>query len=587
MPRIPTQNEPRVREEVTRVGGFKSRLGDTTSRVNAGEQLAGAALQVMKINENESLKAEDIQAQEFANKLRKKKIELTVDKDKGYFRETGKDAAKNMQNYYNDYDKFTQEEITNYGGGSERLKQKLQLLTKKNRNDLYSQFSSHATKEIERYEDNVFESTIETLTSEAILNPNKIGTNIDEIKSAIYGTKDPKTGDLIMADGKPVNQGLVGRKGLDEQTAKNMFQQATTKLHTSVITNMLNADQDQIALDYFNAATNPKVDEIEGSAAVKLKAALDNASIRGQAQRATDTIMGEGLPMSDGLAKARQIEDAEVRDEVTSRVKNRYNEQKQVERIEKEENYEAIFLQVEKTMSLDGLGMRLDKLTHQQRNGIRKYLEKKASGKDIETDLGVFYQLQQMSGDKPTAFKDQNLLEYKHKLNDSHFVKLSTIQAALRKPGAGEEASKLLDGIQTKNNIVNGGLKGMGINYSGKVSQQEAEKAISFRKKVDELITEKQLEKGRKVLNNEVQEIVDNLRVKLVIDKDYLSPDDTKFAFELNQEDIDQMEYEEISKDDVEKIKESFKRKKGINDPTEKQIFEAYIKNLNKKLGRK
>ena len=75
------------------------------------------------------------------------------------------------------------------------------------------------------------------------------------------------------------------------------------------------------------------------------------------------------------------------------------------------------------------------------------------------------------------------------------------------------------------------------------------------------------------------------MRVEIVIDKDYLSPDDTKRAFELEQKDIDQMDYEEIPLDDIKKIKASIKLHKGNDNPSESDIFEIYIERLNQRLG--
>jgi hypothetical protein len=580
MPRIPTSNERQVKEQISQGKGFQARMGNTTRKENLGADVAGAVAQVSGIVQREQIKAEETQANEYKLKLRNKKIELTHDKDKGFFKERGKNAALNEKTYSDEFRQYGQSSMEEYAGASDRLKAKLSLINESFQTDLKAQYSSHTARQNEIYETEMFESEMKSLHNEALLDNSKIGSAIQEQKNLIYGRKD-KNGEPLTVDGVPVQPGIAAQKGLSKERADQMFLKATTSLHTEVLGKMMNSGQDKLAKDYYQVAL--KNNEISGEAAVGIEKALNASSIKGESQRQTEAIINQGMNTKDSLAEARKISDPELRDETVRRVKNRLAENKQIEKQQQMESFENVANQLEKTGSLDSIPIgQLESMGNTQRQALIRREAQLAKGVTPKTDLTVYYQLEQLAGENKDAFRNVSLLEFRDKLSESDFKKFSKMKSDLLK--GGEDSDKLMDGIQTKNSIINGALTGMGIQYSGRsASKESVERSNLFRRKVDEAVIDKQEELGRKVNNKELRDIVGDLRVNVITEKGFFF-DDKKRMFEVTENDMPTIDFDDIPNEQVNKIKRVL-RDRG-QEESEDNIAQFYALKLSKRLGR-
>ena len=576
MPRIPTQNQRQVREQVSQGKGFNARAGDTTSKVNLGYEVAGAIGKVAQIMEQEQYKAEESQALEYKLKLRNKKIELTHDKDKGFFKERGKNAAMNEKTYTDEFDQYGSAEIESFAGGSDRLKSKLSLIKKQFQLDLKQQYSTHTARENEVYESQMFGANMASLHNEALIDSSKIGVNIQSQKELIYGKRDKK-GNLVTNNGVPVQAGFAAQKGLSKAQADQMFLGATTKMHSEQVTKMVDQNNPKLAQDYFDVAVKNK--EVSEKEAVRLEKIIKSGSVRRESQLNTGSIMAQELTMSESLAEARSIDNPEVRDETVRRVKNRFAENKQIKIQESNEKFETISVVLEQDKSLDNISTQvMEDISNSERQALLRREKQLKSGEDVKTDLNVYYELEQLAAENKKAFLNTNLRSYMDKLSPSDFKKFSSLRKGLM--SGKDSATELRDGLESKTSIVNGALKSMQIKFDSKANKKDTTKAQLFRKRVDQQVIDKQQLTGKKITNDELRTIVDDLKVDVVTSEGYIY-DDTKPLFELEETETGTMKYESVPASQVEKIKATMKRR---NIPfSEELVLKLYTQMLSKR----
>ena len=418
MPRIPTSNERQVKEQISQGKGFQSRLGDTTRRVNLAANTAGAVAQVGKIIEREQIKAEETQATEYKLKLRNKKIELTHDKDKGFFKERGKNAALNEKTYSEEFKKYGDSTMEEYAGASDRLKAKLSLINQGFQTDLKAQYSSHTARQNEIYETEMFSAEMESLHSEAVLDNSKIGSAIEQQRNLIYGRKD-KNGKPLMANGVPVQPGIAAQKGFSKEKADQMFLKSTTSLHTDVLVKMMDNGQDKLANDYFQVAL--KNNEISGEAAAGLEKALKQSSLTGESQRISEDIIVEGLGLEASKAKAREtIDDPALQDLTVKRIDSRIKEMRAEKEFNDRKYYEDIGDQVFKDPENFKLTAEMNKnLTFSQQKSLislQQSMKMESRGVKKTSNMKVYSKIASMSHDDLVKY---DLLKHEKDLTPS------------------------------------------------------------------------------------------------------------------------------------------------------------------------
>lgn len=454
MPKIPTANERQVREQAHSGRGFKSQLGDNTSKTNLLGGLAGAGQKVFEIQQAEQLKAEEAQANEYKLLLRNKKIELTHDKDKGFFSQRGKNAAMNEKKYSDEFSQYGDTELEKFAGGSERLKTKLSLIKQGFQADLKGQYASHTARENQAYEDDMFTANMASLHSEAVLDNKKIGESIQTQKELIYGARD-KDGNLKTIDGVVIQPGIATTKGMSKEKADQMFLAATTKLHGEVLTNMMDNDQDQLAKDYFQVAL--KNGEISGEAAKDIEKALEKSSINGESQRLSESIISEGLSIEESKAKARAtIDDPELKDLTVKRINNRMKEERAAKEYSDRQYFESLGDKLYEDPANFKLTAQMNqRLTLAQQDNLTRLQHKLTMDKvgkptRKESDMATYNKIANMSSEE---FQKYDLLQDQNKLTTAHLTKFID---AKKKDGA-------FKGLQTVNKFVSGMIKGQGL----------------------------------------------------------------------------------------------------------------------------
>lgn len=541
---------------------------------NAAQGLLSTGAQIYKEEKDKADKSVLLDKQsKFLNDYNK----LWNDPESGFASVKGKQSAEMQEAYKGRF-----EELANqYQGELANDNQKAmfnQFLSSK-RDEWNKKTQNHVFNEVTDYNNKQTESNLQINLEYAVQNyttPGKVGESLANQEALI--------------------QEFGERNGLPPEDIEMKKLQAKSNTHLGVLNQMVNDGKFKTAKAYFNATK----DQVSSEAEEKMFNLIERSVLKGEAIEVTDNLVNQGLTKTDALAEARKIEDPDKRDMVVQRLKTRYAE---IETIKKEDQF-ATYNQIGKHIlgggNLDDLPeSQVMKLSYKQLKEFQEYERKKKAGESINTDLKVYHELEQLAADRPNAFKQLPLEKYLTKLKEGDFKHFSKLQAGLRKND--QETISELDGIRSKKDIVNQTLNEMQIDYSRKASSDDIKKANLFRERVDNVVIEKQRELGRKLNNNEVNEIVEDLRTDLVLNKGFIW-DDTKKSFELGIEDLDtidfdelddreknniftsiqrNMRYEDVPQDEVEKITDALRRN-GMQVSKEK-VVQYYFQGILRK----
>lgn len=351
------------------------------------------------------------------------------------------------------------------------------------------------------------------------------------------------------------------RNGESAATLKLKMQEVENSTHAGVISRMIDSNQDLRAKGYFEAIK----ENLDGTTAGKLQKLIDEGSFRGEAQRSTDSLIEKFGDGAEALARARDIKDPKLRDEVVGRIKQRNSENQLMERQLREDTFdEGMSILANNGYDYDLLPQeKLAVLTQKERDALKEYGRKKRQGQDVKTNWDLYYKLY----DEPKTLANIRLNEYKHQLGDAEFKELVKLQQKSRR-GGGSDLSEL-EQIETKNQILKSYMPLAGVVTDKNATKEDREKEIKFRRFAQDELQRKQTELGRELTNNEFRETLDKLTLEVVTDEGFIW-DTKKPLFDVSMEDVPSKEREKI----IEAL-----TKRNIS-PTEDNIVTLYRQRL-------
>jgi len=265
----------------------------------------------------------------------------------------------------------------------------------------------------------------------------RIDNQVAEMATNMYDDKAinaAKQVGLIEIDDKLKDLGIDVNNPKDDDQ-KVMIKQArlafTSKGHTEVIENLLAAEQDTRALEYYK--TNKE--EIDPSTYDALENKLNQQTQLKRAQRETDVIMSNpDLSYADQLVAARSIEDPKLRAKTVELVKVRQAEIETNNKRSEDEAYDQVqkhFLTPGATKADLPAGV-WDAMSGTQQRTMQKALNERIANslkpKNPITAKKIYYGLEDMAHSDYETFKKQNLSLYVGIVAESDLDKLRKLQ---------------------------------------------------------------------------------------------------------------------------------------------------------------
>jgi hypothetical protein len=458
----------------------KAQTGQAIARV--GETLFGVAVEQV---EKERIRADNTALLEAENELARWEHKRLYDPSTGALTVKGKDAMPLPETVSEEFNTLS-------GDIAKRLvtPRQRELFAKMRVNhglNLDLTLRRHVAGEMERYAAGELEANVQNHVNEAIANANdpaRIGEQLNHALAAI-------------AAGGP--QAGMGPEALEAAAAA-----VKTETHAGVVKRLLAQNKDKAAKAYFEETK----DQIDGEKLAELERALEAGTTLGEAQRAADKITREGGTFARQRDKAKAIEDPEVRKEALALIEHEEIVQTRMRREDEEKRMVDAYNIIDRTKGVTGIAPDLwASFDGPTRSAMHHYAKLLAAGNGIKTDIETYQALLDQAANDPTTFNTQNLLNYRHKLDDTEYKQIASLQLSLRQ-GDRKATEEALGGYRTEAAIINTALEQAGIDPSDK---KKAGPVAFLRQQVAEKAAALTALHGKKPTNADIQGIVDSI----------------------------------------------------------------------------
>jgi hypothetical protein len=286
------------------------------------------------------------------------------------------------------------------------------------------------------------------------------------------------------------------RDGMSKADISALIDKETSEAYAGTIQQMIANDKEDVALEYFNF----KKSEIkDAETREKLQKMVDEGANRKNAQKMVDQFVTSGQSETAAYNKARQIEDSKLRKEVEDRIKLDYGRRDAARKDALEKTTIRMFNMVEK-----GGDPRKDpvwqSLEPAQRNTIIAYMKRAVDGDEAVTDPVLYRGLKDKISDPETRneFMKENLFNYVNKLNKNQFDELRGLQLDLR-----NGKFDLANDVGSKNEVFKNTVESIG-------GYNDEKKAV-LKLKIDTIESNLEKARGKKLSPVEYQQELDNL----------------------------------------------------------------------------
>lgn len=512
------------------------------------QKVTNAATQFIQ---NKMQEADDIATTEaYANAV-KAKNDLIYNPETGAMTRTGKNAIGSVESYTDQYNS----ELDNIGKGlaNDRQRMAFNKIRLQQTSELYSTLQRHEFQEHAKYDQETTKTAITASMDDAIKNYQNPGKISESISTQI---------DAIERHGK--------RSGLPPESIKQQKQRAVSATHSGIIGRMLDNGQDQLAKAYYEEAKK----DITGEDASKIEKSLEVGTLRGDAQRKTDEIMEKASTLTEGLSLARAIKDPTLRDEVVSRVKNRFSELKGLEKQELDQSYLKAYEYVSQNPNRNPIDVIppsvFSKLSSDQKRAIYNI---QTPGTD---DANTWISFTSLSSREMASLSLSDLqTQYWSGMNESHRKQATDLWYTSKRNVDDAKVNGFLSEKATiKNSLISSGYYDI-----EKPSEEQKKRLVQFESFVDKKYQEFERTKGRKPYPEEFQKMVDEeLTRKVFVDKFWSNP--KQLALEVSEDDRGKVfiPYKQVPQIAIDRIK-TIAKQRGITVTKSKieQIYGASV----------
>lgn len=422
-----------------------------------------------------------------SNQLSDWKNQALFDPEHGAFTKQGKDAMPLPEQIKTGFDQATG--AIEKGLASDEQRLAFARLKSQEWQSVDLQVRRHVSGEMQQYQAGELKGLVE-----------------NSINSAIQNAADPKMVDVELTKAVSAIQTNGPHLGLGPAAIQAQVAAVQSQTHVGVIHQLLAREKTQEAQIYFDA----KKSQIAGDKQDDLVKALDEGTLRGQGQKQSDAIILAGGTLTEQREKAKAIDNPKLRDEVTSRLEHNAavtdRAQAEAEQADMKHAYDIL----DHTANIAKIPPALwTSFTGPERAGMTAYARMKAKGEPVETDPATFYGLMQKAGDDPAAFAKENLLAYRHKLDESDFKQLAGLQLSVKNSDR-KASENVLGEFRTRGQLLDDTLTLHGIDPTAKPNTPEGQSIAQLRRMVDQRVETLQ-GGGKKATNQDIQSEIDGL----------------------------------------------------------------------------
>ena len=296
--------------------------------------------------------------------------------------------------------------------------------------------------------------------------------------------------------------------GLDKVARDQMYLAGTTDMHKAVIERAINAGNSGYAKLWLK--NNRK--EIDADTAANLEAMLKSSGNREASQRSADSIYAMDISDSEKLAKAREINDPEVRDATVARIKARIAEDKGLEAQEKSDASNLSWKIIAEGGDTSDIPTTLwNTIEGPTQIALQEYVLKRNEGAPVKTDYQLYYGLQQAALVDPDAFVRLDLNRFVSRLAGPEFKEMIRLQKDILEDGGTQ-----LETLRSKDQIVKQGLVEAGLNPDALDEDNDDGKAArAFLRRLDLESQIEQAKTGEPLSGQKLAEKVDDLSLRV------------------------------------------------------------------------
>lgn len=550
MPTVP-QYDKQIREAASPNVKIAS-LADVES-FGGGQSLQNVSNAFISYIEEEKRKADDIATTEAYTKAITAKNNLLNDPNSGLVTIKGKNAigaSEKYQNMFNEQMDAIEKTLTNSS-----QKEVFSKIRMKHAADFNNDLQKHVYYQTQEYDNETTKAAIEAAKNDAILNYQN--------KDAIINSKTVQIA-AIEAYGE--------RNGVPKEAIELQKKEAISQIHDGILERMINNNEDLLAKAYFEEAKK----EMLSDTITKYEKLVTAASSRAEAQNHEDTIINMGKSYSDSLEEARKIQNPEIRDDVVSRLKIRFQEIKNIEEQKKEQNFKKAADIVEKTKSRFKIPLNIwESLSISEKEAIEKRERQLVEGVPTKTDYKIYDKLSRAAANDANNFSRMNILQYRSKLSDSDLEKFIDLQRSIREKKTGWDVKQ--DGFRTEYQIASGMADKLNIDDKNK---------SDFYSDIENAKREFISKNKREPLRMEFTKIVDDIAInKVFVRKFGFDPEKSVYALNEDEKSNAYVPIENIPQSAIDEIKEQAKsRKVKLTTNKVEEIYGAMLLNDDARL---
>ena len=345
--------------------------------------------------------------------------------------------------------------------------------------------------------------------------------------------------------------------GWAPEQVQTTIQESTGKLHTAILTSMLETDPLN-AERYFEENKA----EIPGTMQAGLAKNIRAGTSRVRAQSFADQVMASGMSQTQALADIRKNFDGEDEDTYVAEINRRFAEQEAARNRVEREASDMAWKELQRSGDINKIptGV-IAAMDPRAALALQNEAERRAAGKDAQTDWSLYYQLRRRAIEQPGTFAQEDLTKYFDHLGKAQRETLIDLQGAASKPEKMQDAASLSQQLSAAHDIMGWGTS-------------DQEQKGKFDATVQNEIDAEQRAKGKTLTYQERQQVIDRMMAPGAVPGRLFGSNSRKY-FETVGTPDQQNFTPTISDDDRQAIVNGLKAK-GINNPSDDQVMRIY-----------